>query len=212
MQTYWLHTNKASKQLIVFFAGFASHYSHYSHLHTNMNVLLCYDYRDFYFDIEILKEYDEVWLVAYSMGVSIATRLLQNVTFTRKIAFSGTNIGIDKTFGIHPTLFRHTIKHFNINDFKHAIFGENIIYTKDFYFAEQTILQEELQSLYDFCVTTPNFVFAWDRIYIAEKDSLFLPQVCFQAFENTNQAIYELSTWHYPFFAFHTWEEICTIS
>ena len=214
MQTYWLHTNKASDKLIIFFAGFAGHYSHYTHLDSNINVLLCYDYRVLSFDTDLSK-YKEIWLVAYSMGVSVSARLLKNmenkITFTRKIALSGTNLGIDKTLGIHPTLFLHTIKKFNLTDFKHAIFGKNIEKTKDFYFEKQEDLQAELQSLYDFCKAPFNANLTWDRIYIALKDVLFSPQICYLAFGRNNKAIFELPTWHYPFFMFKTWEEICSI-
>ena len=214
MQTHWLHTNKASDKLIIFFAGFASHYSHYLHLDSNVNVLLCYDYKDFSFDINVSK-YCQVFLVAYSMGVSVAARLLQNmqnkISFTRKIALSGTNLGIDKTLGIHPTLFIHTIKKFNLTDFKNAIFGKNIDKAKDFYFAEQTHLKQELQYLYDFCKSPLHANLTWDRIYISTKDTLFSPQVCYMAFGRDNKAIFELPTWHYPFFMFKTWEELCNI-
>ena len=112
---------------------------------------------------------------------------------------------------IHPTLFMYTIKKFNLTDFKHAIFGDNIDKTKDFYFAEQSHLQAELQCLYDFCKTTLNNNLIWDRIYIAMKDMIFLPKVCYLAFNN-DKSIVELPTWHYPFFIFQTWEELCNIN
>lgn len=215
MQTYWLHTNKESSSLIIFFSGFAGHYSHYKHLKSNINVLLCYDYHDFIFEVDV-SEYNDVWLVSYSMGVSIVARLFQSLQnrakITKKIAFSGTNIGIDRTFGLHPIIFQHTIKKFNLDEFKHIIFGKNINQTKGFYFAEPSYLKSELQCLYDFCKTPLDTTINWDRIYIATKDKLFSPQVCYQAFSNNNKSIFELHTWHYPFFMFNTWEELCNIN
>ena len=214
MQTYWLHKNTDSKILILFFAGFASHYTHYTHLDSKANVLLLHDYTDFTFDINLeLEKYDSIYLVAYSMGVSIAARLpLSHIPLSRKIALSGTESGIDKLKGINPAIFRHTIKNLNIDDFKRAIFGENLDMAKDFHFASTQHLKDELQCIYDFCMTTPHTPLTWDRIYIAKNDTLFLPQTCHKAFENSKSAICELVSWHYPFFAFDTWEGLCAIN
>ena len=214
MQTYWLHKNTDSKILILFFAGFASHYTHYTHLDSRANVLLLHDYIDFTFDINLeLEKYDLIYLVAYSMGVSIAARLpLSHIPLSRKIALSGTESGIDKLKGINPAIFRHTIKNLNIDDFKRAIFGENLDRTKDFHFASTRHLKNELQCIYDFCMTTPHTPLTWDRIYIAKNDTLFLPQTCHKAFENSKSVICELASWHYPFFAFDTWEGLCAIN
>lgn len=212
MQTYWLHKNNSS-ELILFFAGFASHPSHYKHLDSKIDVLMCYDYQIFYLDIDMAK-YEKIWLVAYSMGVSVAARLLKDMQntdiFTRKIALSGTNYGIHETLGIPQAIFMRTIKKFNLKDFKSRIFGENIGLTKGFCFANETHLQAELQYLYDFC-NAENVDFTWDRIYISTKDTIFPPQMCYLSFGNDREAICKLPTWHYPFFMFKTWESICNI-
>lgn len=218
MQAHWLHKNTESKTLILFFAGFASHYTHYTHLDSKVNVLLLHDYTDFTFDFSFnidleLEKYDLIYLVAYSMGVSIAARLpLQHIPFSSKIALSGTETGIDKLHGINPAIFRHTIKNLNIDDFKKAIFGGNLDRAKDFHFASISHLKDELQYIYDFCITTPYTPLTWDRIYIAKNDTLFLPQTCYKAFNDSKHAICELASWHYPFFAFDTWEGLCAIS
>ena len=174
MQTYWLHKNTDSKILILFFAGFASHYTHYTHLDSKANVLLLHDYTDFTFDINLeLEKYDSIYLVAYSMGVSIAARLsLSHISLSRKIALSGTESGIDKLKGINPAIFRHTIKNLNIDDFKRAIFGENLDRAKDFHFASISHLKAELQSIYDFCMTTPHTPLTWIE-FILQKTTRF---------------------------------------
>lgn len=214
MQTHWLHKNTNSKTLILFFAGFASHYSHYTHLDSKVNVLLLHDYNDFSFNIDLdLEKYDLIHLVAYSMGVSIVSRLsLQHISFHSRIALSGTESGIDKLYGINPCVFRYTIKNLNIDDFKKAIFGENLDRAKYFHFASTTHLKDELQYIYDFCISTQYTQLSWNRIYVCKNDTLFLPQTCYKAFEKHDSVIYELASWHYPFFAFDTWDRLCAIN
>ena len=44
---------------------------------------------------------------------------------------------------------------------------------KDFHFASISHLKAELQSIYDFCMTTPHTPLTWDRIYILLKMTHF---------------------------------------
>lgn len=209
MKSYFLHKNK-SKELILFFSGFASHYSHFKHLDSNIDIVIIYDYRDFNLNLNIDK-YNSIILVAYSMGVCIAPKIFTQDKFSKTIALNGTTLGIHKEYGINPTIFRHTIKNLNITDFKKAIFGDNERKAKDFIFRGNNILKEELQSIYDFCTQNTNNGFKWDKTYISNKDSLFKSQICNNFFLGKSR-IYELNTWHYPFFMFNTWEEICNIN
>ncbi|EAL5569282.1 TPA: DUF452 family protein, partial [Campylobacter jejuni] len=93
MKYEFLCKNPDSKKLIVVFGGFASHPSHFSHLKSDKNVILFYDYKNFDLNFDF-KAFDELFLIAFSMGVCVANRLLKELHFKQKIAINGTNLGI----------------------------------------------------------------------------------------------------------------------
>ncbi len=111
MKYEFLCKNPDSKKLIVVFGGFASHPSHFSHLKSDKNVILFYDYENFDLNFNF-KAFDELFLIAFSMGVCVANRVLKELNFKQKIAINGTNLGIDKSKGIHPTIFKKTLQNF----------------------------------------------------------------------------------------------------
>ncbi|MCC3041127.1 DUF452 family protein, partial [Campylobacter jejuni] len=115
--------NENSQELILVFGGFASHPSHFAHLKSDKNVVLVYDYEnlDFKFD---LKSFSKITLIAFSMGVCVASRVLKDIEFSQKIAINGTPFGIDKLKGIHPAIFRKTLQNFKLENFKEALFKE----------------------------------------------------------------------------------------
>ncbi|RDU62401.1 hypothetical protein CQA53_09350 [Helicobacter didelphidarum] len=90
MKTYFLRKNTDSKDLILFFAGFGAHYSHFLHLDSKQNVLICYDYRDFLLDLDF-SEYENITLIAFSMGVCIASIILESFFAQRKAILANTN-------------------------------------------------------------------------------------------------------------------------
>ncbi len=213
MKTYTLHTNQNSKELILFLSGFASHYSHYTHLQSQCNVILCYDYRDISLDID-MSQFEKVTLIAYSMGVCVASKICKDIQFHTTLAINGTNMGIDKLYGIHPILFNQTIKNFNLANFKKALFGNHISLAQNFFFDTTKSLIDELISLRNFCnETSEESGITWDKVLISKQDSIFPPQSCYNFFhlQKPQPIIIERNLVHYPFFSFQTWEEICML-
>ncbi|MGX2972416.1 pimeloyl-ACP methyl esterase BioG family protein [Helicobacter sp. T3_23-1059] len=151
-------------------------------LRGDFDFLMCYDYSDFSECKAQIKEllkksktYKKVYLIAWSMGVFIASILLSDFAknhnadfeydldniFAQKIAINGTNIGIDNTYGIPYKIFAYTAKHIDCNAFKKALFSSkdfDISHAKmDFDLADFTHnfllprnLKNELESLLDF--------------------------------------------------------------
>ncbi|MGX3045525.1 pimeloyl-ACP methyl esterase BioG family protein [Helicobacter sp. T3_23-1056] len=148
----------------------------------DFDFLMCYDYSDFS-ECEaqiqgLLKEsqtYKKIYLIAWSMGVFVASMLLSDFAkkhnadfgydldknFAQKIAINGTNIGIDNTYGIPHKIFAYTAKNIKSNAFKKALFASrdfDILHLKkDFDLADFTHnfclphnLENELESLLDF--------------------------------------------------------------
>lgn len=203
MKYEFLCKNPDSKKLIVVFGGFASHPSHFSHLKSDKNVILFYDYENFDLNFNF-KAFDELFLIAFSMGVCVANRVLKELNFKQKIAINGTNLGIDKSKGIHPTIFKKTLQNFKLEHFKKALFKERENEAKDFIFKDEKDLKTELEKLFEFALKERNESFIWDKIYSSNHDEIF-PQ---NALKNTFSKLIFLDEPHFAFFHFKTWDEI----
>ncbi|EOA5032845.1 pimeloyl-ACP methyl esterase BioG family protein [Campylobacter jejuni] len=203
MKYEFLCKNPDSKKLIVAFGGFASHPSHFSHLKSDKNVILFYDYENFDLNFNF-KAFDELFLIAFSMGVCVANRLLKELNFKQKIAINGTNLGIDKSKGIHPTIFKKTLQNFKLEHFKEALFKEHKSLAKDFIFKDEKALKIELEKLFDFALTKQEENLLWDKVYSSKEDEIFPPNALKNSFKN----LIFLDESHFAFFDFKTWDEI----
>ncbi len=203
MKYEFLCKNPDSKKLIVVFGGFASHSSHFSHLKSDKNVILFYDYENFDLNFDF-KAFDELFLIAFSMGVCVANRVLKELNFKQKIAINGTNLGIDKSKGIHPAIFRKTLQNFKLENFKEALFKERKNLTKDFIFKDEKALKIELEKLFDFALVKQEENLLWDKVYSSKKDEIFPPNALKNSFKN----LIFLDEPHFAFFHFKTWDEI----
>ncbi|EOH2025447.1 pimeloyl-ACP methyl esterase BioG family protein, partial [Campylobacter jejuni] len=183
MKYEFLCKNPDSKKLIVAFGGFASHPSHFSHLKSDKNVILFYDYENFDLNFNF-KAFDELFLIAFSMGVCVANRLLKELNFKQKIAINGTNLGIDKSKGIHPTIFKKTLQNFKLEHFKEALFKERKSLAKDFIFKDEKALKIELEKLFDFALTKQEENLLWDKVYSSKEDEIFPPNALKNSFKN----------------------------
>ncbi|HFP7708909.1 DUF452 domain-containing protein [Campylobacter jejuni] len=203
MKYEFLCKNPDSKKLIVVFGGFASHPSHFSHLKSDKNVILFYDYENFDLNFNF-KAFDELFLIAFSMGVCVANRLLKELNFKQKIAINGTNLGIDKSKGIHLTIFKKTLQNFKLEHFKEALFKERKSLAKDFIFKDEKVLKIELEKLFDFALTKQEENLLWDKVYSSKEDEIFPPNALKNSFKN----LIFLDEPHFAFFHFKTWDEI----
>ncbi|EBD1778732.1 DUF452 family protein [Campylobacter jejuni] len=203
MKYEFLCKNPDSKKLIVVFGGFASHPSHFSHLKSDKNVILFYDYENFDLNFDF-KAFDELFLIAFSMGVCVANRLLKELNFKQKIAINGTNLGIDKSKGIHLTIFKKTLQNFKLEHFKEALFKERESLAKDFIFKDEKALKIELEKLFDFALTKQEENLLWDKVYSSKEDEIFPPNALKNSFKN----LIFLDEPHFAFFHFKTWDEL----
>ena len=164
---------------------------------------MVYDYEnlDFKFD---LKSFSKITLIAFSMGVCVASRVLKDIEFSQKIAINGTPFGIDKLKGIHPAIFAKQIKKFDLTAFKKSLFKERKNEAKNFIFKDEKDLKTELEKLFEFASKECNENFIWDKIYSSNNDEIF-PQ---NALKNTFSKLIFLNEPHFAFFHFKTWDEI----
>ena len=69
------------EHLIVYFAGWGTPLDAVAHLilPTDYDLLICYDYQDLKLDFDF-SAYQQIRVVAWSMGVWVAERVLQGIT------------------------------------------------------------------------------------------------------------------------------------
>ncbi|EAJ6966766.1 DUF452 family protein [Campylobacter sp. 2014D-0259] len=203
MKYEFLCKNPDSKKLIVVFGGFASHPSHFSHLKSDKNMILFYNYENFDLNFDF-KAFDELFLIAFSMGVCVANKVLKELNFKQKIAINGTNLGIDKSKGIHPAIFKKTLQNFKLEHFKKALFKERKSLAKDFIFKDEKALKIELEKLFDFALIKQEENLLWDKVYSSKEDEIFPPNALKNSFKN----LIFLDEPHFAFFHFKTWDEL----
>ncbi|MGX2984234.1 pimeloyl-ACP methyl esterase BioG family protein [Helicobacter sp. 23-1048] len=169
----------------VFFAGFGFNIDAYKEF-LKPNTLVVFDYRDFNNTKELLclLKQRQFCLVAFSMGVSVAHHILSPLCehITQSSAVNGTILGIDKTKGIHPSVFAHTIKHFSPQAFVQNCLNKQNAPHFHTLLNDTNALIAELKSLHDFsqaqqCENLTQNTLMWDRAIISLRDCIFKPEV-----------------------------------
>ena len=90
-----------SKRLLLFFAGWGMDETPFLQIRpTDTDWMVCYDYRSLEFDTDLLQEYSEIRLIAWSMGVWVASQLMKqypSLPISHSIAINGTPYPIHET-------------------------------------------------------------------------------------------------------------------
>lgn len=107
-----------SKKCLLFLAGWGMDPTPFADLPSPGNdVLLCYDYRDMRLGSlpELLAAYDEVHLIAWSMGVWVGARLFEGQAerFASSTAINGTLYPIDDRRGLDEKGYRRMLNNFS---------------------------------------------------------------------------------------------------
>ena len=114
MRIEWLN-KKGSGRVIVFFHGWGMDAAGVSHLQMEDDVLMCYDYRSLDFDFPDLGHYRCIYVVAWSMGVWAADRVISRLEMKpeRCVALNGTTRPVDDEYGIPVKIYELTEKGMN---------------------------------------------------------------------------------------------------
>ena len=170
MQYKWLNKQE-NKNLIVFFNGWGMDENVVKHLvFEEYDVLMFYDYvkLETDFDFEVLNTYQEKNIIAWSMGVMIAT-LFPQINAKNKTAVNGTLKPIDKNFGINPKVYDLTVYSFSDLGrlkFIQGMFDSEIKLTVSRDLENQ---RDELIALKNY---TANEDFKYNKVIISNKDTI----------------------------------------
>lgn len=131
MKYKWLN-QKNNQKLIIFFNGWGMDECVVNHLlPEDYDVLMFYDYNTLEtdFDFISLNIYPKKYLIAWSMGVMIAT--LFDIDYLSKTAINGTLKPIDDRFGIPNRIYNLTLNGFSpkgAERFIKSMYAENSEY------------------------------------------------------------------------------------
>jgi len=202
MKYKWLN-QKNNTKLILFFNGWGMDEGVVSQLQPeDYDVLMFYDYNSLNtnFDFSELAKYFSKNLVAWSMGVMIAT--LFDINYELKTAINGTLKPIDDNYGIPQKIYNLTIRNFSpegCKKFMKNMYLENIelpIINRDF-----ESQKSELSALLGYQAKED---FKYNKIIISSKDKIIPTknQIAFWGLESN------IHSGHAPFNHFQKWSEL----
>lgn len=213
MKTLKQQTSGASS-LILFFSGWSASAELFTRLKADegTDVMICYDYRDMAFG-EDLSHYDEVYLVAWSMGVRMAELALGgSCVFASATAINGTPCPIDDTYGIPTRIFLGTLE--GLTEETLTRFNRRMCGTREITAHYQSAtargfdeVRDELQAIYDRCMHTGGAHIRWTRAIVGTDDRIF-PTANQMAYWRGRCPVAEVASPHYPFHLWTRWREL----
>ena len=213
MQYHWLNKKNNSK-LIIFFTGWSFDEYPFKFLKCgNFDVLMFYDYCDMHF--APIQDYDEYFLISWSMGVFSAYLLRDKLPlFSKKIAINGTPFPVDDKYGIPLKPFLLTLRHAEKGleqKFYRNIFDTDEEFKQYMITPVQRTIESrvsELNSLYEKIKHT-HFVYNkyYDKAFVSNNDRI-IPFKNQMNFWKDNAQTELLESGHFPYYNFKCWNEI----
>ena len=172
-----------SHRLLLFFNGWGMDFHPFVSLkEPDRDFLCCYDYRDLTFDTEMLSRYQEIEVVAWSLGVWVANKVLaeQHLPVCSSTAINGTLTPIHEEQGIPAAIFQGTIDHLDERGLRK--FQRRMCQSADDFQSflkvapqrEAAELKEELICLQESITLHPDTPIGhWDKVYIGLNDRIF---------------------------------------
>lgn len=218
MRIEWL-VKKGAGRVVVFFNGWGMDASAVSHLGTESDVVMFYDYRTLtYRELPDLREYKEVYLVAWSMGVWAASCIVPQLKIrpSLSVALNGTERPVDDLYGIPVKIYRLTEKGMDARG-REKFFSRMAVTDEEKLFLKEHLPDRKLEDQCEELVMIEKQcqgyekTFPWNKVYVSEKDVIFPVENQLKWWKGKAPVIF-LPGGHYPFTAFKNWEHILGIS
>ena len=202
------------KHLIVYFAGWGTPLDAVAHLilPTNHNLLICYDYQDLTLDFDF-SAYQQIRVVAWSMGVWVAERVLQGITLQSATAVNGTGLPCDDGFGIPYAIFKGTLDNLTENTrskFERRICGDKVSFERYQQFSARSFneIHRELIALFAMIQQDKRTdLIHWTNAWVSSRDKIFMPANQHQYWAS-RCAVQEIEGEHYVFSRFSHWSAL----
>lgn len=204
MKTKWL-VKEQNHSLIIFFNGWGMDEHPIKKIDWGQNdVLMIYDYSSI-LPLENLQEYRYKSVIAWSMGVMIADKILSNnsnLKIDKAIAINGTLFPIDKKYGILPKIYDLTLNNFSKNTrdkFFSNMFENNEIEKIDFPNRTLDSQKKELEFLKEIAQNKEQNLY-FDLAIVSDNDKIIPTNNQLHFWEEQSTPIKRINTGHYPFF------------
>ena len=176
---YFFRSN-SSTDLIVFFSGWGCDENQFVNLHDDKDVLILYDYQNLTLNFDFSK-YANIYVIAYSAGVFIASILADNMpNVRRKVALCGNPYVFDEKLGLSTNIIK-VFKNITLDNYlefrrKYMVFTDEEYEKYNQLQSLRTIESceselEALQKLYEQKKSQINPDF--DKAIVAENDLIF---------------------------------------
>lgn len=213
-------THPGNQTLLLFFTGWGTTPEVVRHLEVpeGWDYFTAYDYRTLPDTLSIRKDYDTVYLVAWSMGVWAADLLAPLLpTPSIAIAINGTPIPMHDDYGIPDAIFEATLR--GLSDENRARFdrrmcgGKKLLAVYESFSARSTDdLRSELQGTYNQVAPIRDFIpprLKWSRALISEKDLIVPPENQLRYWQEAGVPTCLLKhAGHYPLYSYTSWTEL----
>lgn len=117
MKSKYISRTSSNRRLILLYAGWGMDARPFRDLYFDgYDILVLWDYRDLTFNwAPVLRNYDEICLIAWSMGVFVASLTIHEIEprITKRIAVGGTLDPINDRRGIPTAIYHGTINALN---------------------------------------------------------------------------------------------------
>lgn len=219
MRIEWLHKFENEK-CILFMNGWACDATAFQFMNSKeYDVLMCFDYRDILIPKELerlFENYQEVNLVAWSLGVYVANMTCSNWKdlFACKIAINGTLQAIDNLKGIPAATFQGTIDGLNsrtIDKFWLRMCGGKIGYDRFKKQLPQRDINEQKEELIILQEVIQNHFVDWniyDSVLLGKNDHIFPFENLENAWSEQRNLIIKENTPHFCFYSWDSWDDL----
>lgn len=190
----------AKRRMILFFAGWGMDASVCASLSKpGYDIMLVYDYRTDDFDISLLDGYDEICVLAWSLGVWHAHRFMTEhpgLPFTRAIAVNGTLNPVNDSYGIPERIYDLTSRLPDSNAlqkfFRRICGGQSQMQQLMPRLPQRGVdeLRDELLAVRRrIPVEAPSETSLWDEIYLSDSDLIFPFDNMMRAWESAAERV-----------------------
>lgn len=209
---YFFKSNN-STDLIVFFSGWGCDENQFVNLHDDKDVLILYDYQNLTLNFDFSK-YANIYVIAYSAGVFIASILADNMPNVRcKVALCGNPYVFDEKLGLSTNIIK-VFKNITLDNYlefrrKYMVFTDEEYEKYNQLQSLRTIESceselEALQKLYEQKKSQINPDF--DKAIVAENDLIFKLNEQMNFYKDKLKIIKNAR--HHIFFRFNSFAEM----
>jgi len=209
MKSRYIDSRPENRRLVLLYAGWGMDWRPFRNVHApeGYDLMVVWDYRDLTFSWRALIRYDEICLVAWSMGVFAASLTIHEIDprITKRIAVCGTLSPVSDHFGIPEAIYHGTINALTPRGLQ-KFYRRMCTSAEEFAAFRENMprrpvdeLIDELQAIETHCLFHTTQVDTWDVAIVGRHDAIFPYQNQMSAW-NGKAPVYVFDMGHLPDF------------